>query len=448
MLSLTVKKLFMRKRTLQLLFLAIPPVFTFFVGCQKKDTSQSFSPYKTVELVPENVARAVAEKFNPNIFFRSDNSNTSIDRTPIKSAYKTTIDGNNRIKNQIAVKDSNDYPAFYIFNFENNGGFLFVSADYNIQPILAFVEQGEFKKDTVPPTFIEWANRTFENTEVVRKGLYDNSKGAKAAWDQYFKQNNIQNGLNNKIAPVVPGCQENTTNVTVGPLLPVTWGQGCSYNDLCPSKGCTNICFGSSAAWTGCVATSTAQIIRYWQPTTQYGYNYISMPTGSGNIEVQRLMRDIGLPANVGMDYQCSGSGADAGRVPSALKNNFGFASANRISYGDGTYQRVEDNLRNRWPVLLEGCRSKTNNFLGLIYSYSDCHEWVCDGYSDTDYYWCNADGTQGGVGLLYFHMNWGFHELQSENDYNGWFAFNNWNIPGLNWNYIYSNGAVTEIHP
>lgn len=32
--------------------------------------------------------------------------------------------------------------------------------------------------------------------------------------------------------------------------------------------------------------------------------------------------------------------------------------------------------------------------------------------------------------------------------DYNGWFAFDNWYIPGLNWNYAYSRFATTEIHP
>lgn len=414
-------------------------ISTFIIiSCQKNKSSGVAPDYPTIYVVPEQVARSVAEKFDPVKFFKiTDNASGE------KHGYKWTANGHNTILNQFVFKDSSGYPAFYIFNFANNGGFVMVSADYNIQPVLAFVETGEFKKDAVPATLIEWVNRTFENTEVVRKGLYDNSRAAKAGWNEYLKGSNI----NSRAIEPDPGCQETSTNVTVGPLLPVTWGQGCSYNDLCPSKSCS-ICYASPAAYTGCVATAASQIVRYWQPTTQYGYSYASMPTATGSYEVQRLMRDLGLPENVNMDYGCDGSSASGGNVPGALKARFGMTSANRIEYGGSTYDRVQSNLGYRWPVLLEGCRTRTNRFLGIIYTYSDCHEWVCDGYSATQYTWCNSDGTGGGAGYLYFHMNWGWHESGSTNDYNGWFAFNNWNISGLNWNYQYSNDAVTEIHP
>jgi hypothetical protein len=195
------------------------------------------------------------------------------------------------------------------------------------------------------------------------------------------------------------------------------------------------------------VATSTAQIIRYFQPATPYGYNYASMPVASGNYEVQRLMRDIGLPENVSMDYGCDGSSTDGGKAPGALKARFGMTSANQVSYDAGAYLRVKSSIANRWPVLLSGCRSK-NTFLGIAYSFSECHMWVCDGFLDSDVFWCNEDGTSGGAGFLFFHMNWGWHETWGGNDYNGWYAFNNWNIAGLNYNYQYAQDAVTEIHP
>lgn len=438
----------MEKSKLALTIITVFTVFIIFFSCQKHEVNVAGSNlFKNVELVPEDVAKAVAEKFNPNIFFASSPSAAANSTTSAKSIYKTIINGNNKIKNQLTFKDSSGYPAFYIFNYENNGGFLFMSADYNIQPILAFVEHGEFKKDTVPPALIEWANRTFENTEVVRKGLYNNSKLAKATWRDYFQQNNIQS--NNAITPnnVPPdGCQGYSHNTTVGPLLPVTWGQGCTYNNLCPSKTCTNVCAGSPNAWTGCVATCMAQVIRYFQPATPFNYIYAAMPVANGDGEVQRLMRDIG--STVGMDYKCSGSGADAVKVPNSLKGYFKFTSANRITYDAGSYTRVKNSLTNRWPVLLEGCRSQTNRFLGWIYSYGDCHEWVCDGYSAGDYLICNSDGTSSGGSTLYFHMNWGWHETNPfNNDYNGYYAFDNWNIPALNRNYQYARSAVTEIH-
>jgi hypothetical protein len=285
-----------------------------------------------------------------------------------------------------------------------------------------------------------------ENTEIVRKGLYDNSKLAHAAWNDYFKKNEIGD-MQTYSLPPDPTCQEYSNNVTVGPLLPVTWGQSCSYNELCPTKNCTNVCDGSPAAWTGCVATAAAQIIRYWQPTTVYNYNYASMPATFGNGEVQRLMRDLGLSSNLNMDYGCDGSSASSQIIPLVLQNKFGFTSGNYINYDVSTFARVQNNLANHWPVLLGGCNTRTNVFLGL-YSYDDCHEWVCDGYSETDLYYCNEDGTQGGSTYLSFHMNWGWHETYLGNDYNGWYSFNNWNIPGINRNYQYAKDAVVDIHP
>ncbi|MEO8405729.1 MAG: C10 family peptidase [Chitinophagaceae bacterium] len=413
-----------------------------FIGCNKNQSANHPKQFTSIDLVPEEVAKTVAQKFSPNTFFPKNDATAP---TQIASL----LNGNNQIKNQFIIKDASGNPAFYVFNFADNAGFLFVSGDYKIQPILGFVEHGEFKKDAVPATYIEWGNKTVENVEIVRQQLYDNSRLANASWKDYFKKTGITGitpSVAGKYPPPDPGCQETTNSVIVGPLLPVTWGQGCSYNDLCPSASCTNICAFTTNAWTGCVATSMAQVIRYWSPANGYGYNYASMPTGSGNGEVQRLMRDAG--STVGMSYGCSGSGANGGNVPGALTGSFGFTSANRHSYGGSTYSQVQSNLSYHWPVLLEGCSSRTNVFLGIYYTYSDCHEWVCDGYIATDYTWCNPDGTQGGAGYLSFHMNWGWHETWGGNDYNGWFAFNNWNISGAGLNFQYAQDCVTEIHP
>jgi hypothetical protein len=78
--------------------------------------------------------------------------------------------------------------------------------------------------------------------------------------------------------------------------------------------------------------------------------------------------------------------------------------------------------------------------------NYSDCHEWVCDGAQESTYYICS-----GGIvseTYLYFHMNWGWHEVFGGDDHNGWFGFDSWNIPGINWNFQYAKHATTNIHP
>ncbi|MFT3949393.1 MAG: C10 family peptidase [Agriterribacter sp.] len=428
---------------LQYLFLLL--LFAGAISCQKNGLQKVISSgaYKQIDLVPEDVAKTVAQKFDADKFLQGSNANSKSKN----AIYRVSANKNNKIKNQFVFSDSSGYPAMYIFNYENDGGFLFVSADYKMQPILAFVEAGEFKQnDTVPPTFIEWANRTFENIEIVRKGLYDNTRGAKAAWDEYFKANNIDMRLSS--IPSDPPCSDYSTTYTVGPLLTVTWGQACTYNDLCPASGCTNVCPGSPAAWTGCAATAMAQVIRYWAPTTTYAYNYASMPATFGNTEVQRLMRDLGLSANLNISYGCTGSSSFGTKIAPTFITNFGMAAANRITYTNGsTYNTVKSDIVASRPVILEGCCTKITNWLGVVTGYDNCHAWVCDGFREANFYFC-LDGEQSGNTYLYFHMNWGWHETWGGSDYNGWFGVDNWNVSARSLNFQYARYAVVNIHP
>jgi len=65
---------------------------------------------------------------------------------------------------------------------------IIVSADYQIKPVLAFIEKGNFKKGDAPGGAVMWLNKTIQNTEIVRKGLYDNTNLAKAAWSTYYTE--------------------------------------------------------------------------------------------------------------------------------------------------------------------------------------------------------------------------------------------------------------------
>ncbi|MEI9934864.1 MAG: C10 family peptidase [Ferruginibacter sp.] len=125
-----------------------------------------------------------------------------------------------------------------------------------------------------------------------------------------------------------------------------------------------------------------------------------------------------------------AGSSADGGNVPGALKANFGFTTANRSSYSVSSWINIQNDLKYSQPVLLEGCNNQTNVFLGIWYSYEDCHEWVCDGYRQSTQTGC-SNGAPISVTTLFFHMNWGWHEIYASTDFSGWFAFDNWTITG-----------------
>ena len=169
-------------------------------------------------------------------------------------------------------------------------------------------------------------------------------------------------------------------------------------------------------------------------------YNYATMPATAGNNAVQALMRDAGN--SVSMQYGCNGSGAYVQDVVPALKNVFGYSSANCWSYSNTSYNqgygRVKDNINNyNLPVILAG----SDNAAGG-------HQWVCDGTLSTTYFFGNCGTGNSSASYLSFHMNWGWHEQNIATDYNGWFAFDNWTIYGLNYNFQYSKYGITEIHP
>jgi hypothetical protein len=213
----------------------------------------------------------------------------------------------------------------------------------------------------------------------------------------------------------------------------VNWGQGKSYNNLINPNvnyGCSQT--GNDRPWTGCVATAMAQVIRYWKSSPLYDYN--SMPNSSGNIEVQKLMFDAGK--YVDMHWDCDGSWALSGHIPDALKSHFNFSSANKITNSINIYNKTVDNLKKGWPVLLGGCRDKID--LGFFLIGLNCHEWVCDGFSE---YISPCDGI-----YQYFHINWGWHEEGASTDLNGWFGFFYWNTPGRYYRYAYD--AIVDIHP
>jgi hypothetical protein len=190
------------------------------------------------------------------------------------------------------------------------------------------------------------------------------------------------------------------------------------------------VCSSNENAWTGCVATAMAQILRYWGHPCSQAYNYATMPNNSGNSEVQRMMRDLGNA--VDMDYGCDGSGADGDKTDNAFKDDFCFSSASRSNYGSGSYLTVIQDINAEKPVLLDGCSERKQVWGFLWYKYSDCHMWVCDGYE------LNQNSC---YSTLKFHMNWGWG-----GSFNGWYGSNSWS-PGA-FNFQYAQEFTHNIHP
>ena len=319
--------------------------------------------------------------------------------------------------------ESND-AAFHIFNTPN--GFVIVSADDCATPILGYSDEGQFDTENIPIQLQDYLQGFVEQI-------------------QYGIENHVQDEATSQQWEMVRSMgllidQRNTT--AVEPLLTDTWSQGCYYNNKCPvdSNGpCGHV-------YTGCAATSFAQIMHYWgyptngmgshtytpdgypEQTANFGattYDWANMPnslsSSSSSTQVNAvatLMWHCGVA--IDMSYGASGSGASPNFIPWALVNYFGYSNELSIVYR-------EDYSDDEWLALM-----KTYLDLGCPIHYSGWdvhgyggHGFVCDGYNASN--------------LLHFNWGWG-------GSANGYFSINAMNPSS----YVFTvdNMAIINIHP
>jgi hypothetical protein len=291
---------------------------------------------------------------------------------------------------------------FYVFNVDNVG-FVIVSGDDTVIPVLGYSDQGIFHSDNMPPAFQKWLEG-YKN-EIIYVINHDIK-----ATEEINKQWSLQ--ITNK--------NSNTTlsTNTVTPLLQsIQWSQSPYYNALCPSGSVT-----------GCVATAMAQIMKFWNyPATgsgfhsynhpQYGrlsanfgnttYQWSSMPnqliSSSTNTQINAvatLMYQCGV--SVDMNYTPTSSGAaGATKVQPALINYFGYQNNATIKLR-GNYPNVSDwinllknELISGRPMYYEGAGNGPN---------ATGHAFVCDGFDANDMF--NFNWGWAGAHNNYFVVN------------------------------------------
>ena len=303
------------------------------------------------------------------------------------------------------ITASTPYTAFYIFAGRDGKGFVIVSADDCVLPILGYSTTNAFVTENMPTNVKGWLDdyeRQIKHYQKHNAQLSILNSQLESEWDHL---------LNNEYS-------EPPLHTAVTPLLTTTWDQDPLYNDLCPYSS-----YYGERTVTGCVATATAQVMKYWNhPTTGYGshsyyhstygtqsanfgtttYAWSSMPsqltsssTSTQKNAVATLMYHVGVAME--MDYDVSangGSGAltiangdpTAASAENALRTYFKYKSSLRqVSIDD--YSSAE------WSALL---MNELNNNRPILYTGRDSsggHCFVCDGYSNSGQ----------------FHINWGW---------------------------------------
>lgn len=398
-----------KKRIKQLLIALFLGIFIFSCSDNESYETNDINE-KSESFISQNSAKTIAE----NLLFTNiyNSKNLISQKNPSPNSKKV-------IKRILNVPDDNNITAYYIINYEE-GGFVILAGDKRSEPILAFSETNNFDLDTeyYPSGLVSWLYSSKENIQKLRKEKSAITTETNQKWKNLLKGNT--DIISYREPPIDPEPDCTPYTIQKGPYTQTTWGQKCGYNSLTPAMTCGPC----GHAYTGCVATAMAQIMKYHEYPSNF--NWADMPNSGGTNSTAILMDDIGTA--VGMNYTCESSGADTqNEVASSFRNDFNYTSA---SYADYNYQTVKNELNYGRPVILKGGR---NTGWWIFGQYSDGHAWVCDGYLNY------IDPCWGSI--LKYHMNWGW-----DGTYNGYYSFNNFN-PG-DYTFNYKTGMVYNIKP
>lgn len=339
------------------------------------------------------------------------------------------------------ITPSTPFTEFYVFVGLSGKGFVLVSADDCVTPILGYSGTNQFVADNMPDHVRGWLD-DYEN--AIRLNRKRNR--------QIHTSNDVDNSVADIWEQLESGAFTPPLSTAVPPLVSTTWSQSPYYNNLCPYDSTAG-----SHVVTGCVATATAQIMKYhgW-PAMGYGnhsythpyygtlsadfastnYAWDSMPnsltSGSDSVQVAAvatLLYHVGVA--VEMYYG----------VRSSAANNYNVANAPSSEQALIAYFKYSSDIHavfreaftdEAWCGML---RAELDARRPILYSGRGVggHSFVCDGY--------DANG--------YFHFNWGW-----AGNADGYFAMGSLNpiTGGVGGNgsgtFNLNNVAIIGIHP
>lgn len=348
--------------------------------------------------------------------------------TPQEALARVSNDSRQKIASKnfngapaFTVKAESSAPAAYVFNAEGAQGFMILSADDVAYPVLGYSDSGEFDPNNIPEQMQWWLSEYARMIEWAARNNFApaNSPAANESWQK------------------------------INPLCSTKWDQSSPFNNECPIDRRT-----SKRCVTGCVATSMAQAVKYFNyPTTGQGavsyyptnvgktitmdfsqttfdwdnmldvYGY-SGYTNSQALAVATLMKACGYA--VEMNYGSDASGAQGRDIATALKTYFNYdgncRAENRMMYSMSDWSsKVYNNLANIGPVIINGSDPGDAG-----------HSFIVDGYD----------------GNGYFHLNWGWGGVSD-----GYFTLDALNpdamgIGGYGSGFNYTQNGIFGIQP
>lgn len=307
------------------------------------------------------------------------------------------------------------------------GGWVLMSNDLRVQPVLAYSSTGVWENDTsqMPPALVELLCDYIEQITKIKT-----SPQAKSEESEFYQENKEKwMGLQSETSSYVYHLTQSKASY-VAPLLvdekgySINWGQlayaygesSPKYNKFAPSGCGSDILYTSNKTGhkpIGCSSVAMGQLMKYWKFPPQYDWE--KMPArlySSSSVQdennIAHLLRDCADKASV--NFLCEGSWTTTNKIVTGMQEMY-FSESNKKTKGDkddGDWwpDLIKKQLNNGWPVIYRGdkcdlCSSK--------------HFWVVDGYNKESH----------------FHCNWGW-----SGGYNGYYDIHN-----LKWTYTDSKG-------
>jgi len=352
-----------------------------------------------------------------------------------------------RSENVLLFADDAGEPIYYVIYLKPSG-FVIVSPDDQVEPIIGFADDGDYDASPDNPLGALTTNDLNGRMAAVRAGehLQTEHKRARALqandkWDRFTQLSGASDEgftLTDPTDTVSALSVGAISDMRVAPLLGSKWGQNGVCNDVCFDY------YTPGNYLAGCVAVTMAQVMRYHQhPTTGIGIegfwikkddsdwygaytrggdgrggpylwdDMVLVPTCSITTDQRRALGALCYDAAISVNtvFQSDSSQTDTFRAKDALVETFMYAGAvtgynggNNI--GAGLIGMINPNLDAKDPVIL-----------GIQGTGS--HAVVCDGYGYNS-------------STLYHHLNMGWRGL-----YDAWY-----NLPNID-----STPSYTSIH-
>ena len=279
-------------------------------------------------------------------------------------------------------KDNKGNVSLYIFTPENENGFYILSADDCAKPLLGYSDTNRFDVNNMPESLKYWLGEYSNQIEYMRENHY----------------------------PAFVSTRSSNEMQAISPLVKTKWNQGVPYNDYCYTIAADG---SETKSVTGCVATSMAQVMDYFQypeiGTGEISYKHGDSGTYSMSFSekpfqwnemldtyypdeynsqqadaVAYLMKACGY--SVKMDYMKGESGASGTAIAGALVEYFKYDPG--IIVQDRKFWTLD-----QWENMIYQNLSKVGPVVYNGSALDGGHSFVCDGFD----------------GNGYFHINWGW---------------------------------------